>query len=70
METCIFCQGTLKARFVDMTKVPVGTKFKMGDAYWDKYEQEEDCHHCNGMGFTYFPSNLRHKARAIKLMSN
>jgi hypothetical protein len=70
MEVCKFCNGTLKSKFVDMSKVPEGTSMIMGDETWKQYEEEEDCVECHGLGLTSLPSNLFEKQKALKLLSN
>ena len=71
METCVFCQGTLIAHFVDMEKVPVGTSMTMGDDTWKSFEEAEDCFNCNGMGFKVIPeSNIHKQNEAIRIIKN
>jgi hypothetical protein len=40
---CPFCQGTGISSFVDMDKVPVGTKMVIGDDMWERYKEYENC---------------------------
>ena len=48
---CDLCQGGGIAHFVDMSKVPVYTRMKMGDKIWKKYEESCICPDC-------FPDNF------------
>ena len=70
MEQCVFCQGTLKSRFVDMDNVSSGISMEVGDNVWKSYEEEEDCTECHQMGFTVLPSNLFMKIDAAKILNN
>jgi hypothetical protein len=42
-KKCPFCEGTGLSSFVDMVKIPVGTKMVIGDDTWERYEEYEPC---------------------------